>query len=165
MTIDDLRMLLDYHYWARDRVLDAVQALTQAQYTKDMGSSFKSVRDTAAHILGAEIGWYKRWHKEPVTALSAAEHFPDVPVLRRAWTEHESRMRAFVESLGDAGSNRTFEYRLVSGAEGKVTYGQSLQHVVNHGSYHRGQVVTMLRQLGAQPPESMDMVRFYRERQ
>jgi uncharacterized damage-inducible protein DinB len=40
-----------------------------------------------------------------------------------------------------------------------------LQHVVNHGSYHRGQVTTMLRQLGAKPPQSMDMIMFYRERQ
>ena len=164
MTIDDFRTLLDYHYWARDRLLNAVEALTPAQYTKDLGSSFTSVRDTAAHILGAEIGWYKRWHKEPVTALAAAEHFPDVSVLRRAWTEHESGMRAFLESLGEAGINRVFEYRLISGAEGKVTYGQSLQHVVNHSSYHRGQVVTMLRQLGAQPPKPMDLIVFFRER-
>ena len=74
-------------------------------------------------------------------------------------------MRPFVEKLGDAGINGLFAYRLPNGAEGQVTYAQSLQHVVNHSAYHRGQVVTMLRQLGAKPPESMDMVRFYRERQ
>ena len=38
-----------------------------------------------------------------------------------------------------------------------------LQHMVNHASYHRGQVTTMLRQLGAQPAKSMDMIAFYRE--
>jgi uncharacterized damage-inducible protein DinB len=37
-----------------------------------------------------------------------------------------------------------------------------LQHVVNHGSYHRGQITTKLRQLGAQPAKSLDMIAFYR---
>jgi uncharacterized damage-inducible protein DinB len=39
-----------------------------------------------------------------------------------------------------------------------------LQHVVNHGSYHRGQVTTLLRQLGAPAPKSVDLIAFYRER-
>jgi uncharacterized damage-inducible protein DinB len=39
-----------------------------------------------------------------------------------------------------------------------------LQHVVNHGTYHRGQITTMLRQLGAEPPKSTDLIAFYRER-
>jgi uncharacterized damage-inducible protein DinB len=40
---------------------------------------------------------------------------------------------------------------------------QMVQHVVNHGSYHRGQVTTMLRQLGSKPPKSLDMIAYYRE--
>ena len=164
MTIDDFRTLLDYHYWARDRLLDAAEALTPAQYTKDLGSSFTSVRDTIAHLVGAEIAWYQRWHGEVVTALPAAQDFPDVAVVRRAWAEQESRTLAFLESLGEAGINRIFEYRLLSGAEGRATYGHTLQHLANHGTYHRGQVVTMLRQLGAQPPKATDMIGYYRER-
>jgi uncharacterized damage-inducible protein DinB len=41
---------------------------------------------------------------------------------------------------------------------------QMVQHVVNHASYHRGQVTTMLRQLGAAPPQSMDLITYYRTR-
>jgi uncharacterized damage-inducible protein DinB len=40
-----------------------------------------------------------------------------------------------------------------------------LTHVVNHGSYHRGQLTTMFRQLGVEPARSMDLIRYYRERQ
>ena len=47
MTRDDAITLIDYHYWARDRMLDAVEALTQEQYTKDLASSFTSVRATS----------------------------------------------------------------------------------------------------------------------
>ena len=54
MTYDDLRLLIDYHYWARDRVLDAVSAITPEQFIRPMGNSFNSVRDTMVHICGAE---------------------------------------------------------------------------------------------------------------
>ena len=66
--------------------------------------------------------------------------------------------------MGDAGVTRVFEYKLLNGQPGKSSFWQMLQHVVNHGSYHRGQVTTMLRQLGAAPAKSTDLITFYRER-
>jgi len=54
MTLADLKTLIDFHYWARDRVLDAAELLTPEQFTRDMGGSFKSIRDTLAHLYSAE---------------------------------------------------------------------------------------------------------------
>jgi uncharacterized damage-inducible protein DinB len=164
MNLSDLRTLLDYHYWARDRVLDAAAALTPEQYTRDLGSSFRSVRDTLAHLYGAEYAWYQRWNGTSPTALPSADLFPDVDAVRGAWRSHETKMRAFVEALGDAGIDRVFEFTLLNGRPASAIFWQNLQHVVNHGSYHRGQVTTLLRQLGASPPKSMDLIAFYRER-
>jgi uncharacterized damage-inducible protein DinB len=163
MTLQDLRTLLDYQYWARDRILTALEPLTAEQFTRDMGSSFKSIRDTVAHMLGAELVWYARWRGD-MAKLPPADQFPDVATLRRVWQDHESRMRAFVEDLGEAGVTRVFEYKLLSGAAGASPFWQMLQHVVNHSSYHRGQLTTLLRQLGAEPPRSTDMITFHRER-
>jgi uncharacterized damage-inducible protein DinB len=53
--------LVDYHYWARDRILSAVEVLTPEEFLKDLGGSFKSVRDTVVHTYGAEWNWYLRW--------------------------------------------------------------------------------------------------------
>ena len=164
MNLSDLRLLLDYHYWARDRVLDAASTLTPEQFTRDLGSSFRSVRDTLAHVYAAEWAWCQRWHGTSPTALLPADQFPDVPTLRTAWTELEPRVRGFVEGLGDQGIDRVFDYKLLNGQPGSSIFWQNLQHVVNHGSYHRGQVTTMFRQLGVPPAKSMDMVAFYRER-
>ena len=72
-------------------------------------------------------------------------------------------MRAFLDSLGEDGIARVIEYKLLSRQPGSTPFWQMLQHVVNHASYHRGQVTTMLRQIGAQPGKSMDMIAFYRE--
>ena len=164
MTLQDLRSLLEYHYWARDRMLAALEALTPEQYTRDLGSSFRSIRDTAVHVYAAEWAWYSRWQGQSPAALIKPETFPDLPSLGRAWTELEEKMRDFLEKAGESGLERVIEYKLLSGDPGASPFWQMLQHVVNHASYHRGQITTMLRQIGAQPAKSMDMIAFYRTR-
>jgi len=165
MTHQDLKTLLDFHYWARDRVLDAAGALAPDQYTRDLGGSFKSIRDTLVHLYSAEWAWYQRWQGVSPTAMLAFSDYPDVETLRRTWTEHEQKVRAYLDSLGEADITAVINYRLFSGQAGASPFWQMLQHMVNHGSYHRGQVTTMLRQLGARPPQSVDMITYYRERE
>ena len=164
MDLQDLRTLLDYHYWARDRLLEAVEPLTPEQFTRDMGSSFRSIRDTLTHIYAAEWAWHSRWMGKSPTALLPSDMFPDVASLRATWAEHEAKMRSFVDGLGDAGIARVFEYTLINGQPGASPFWQMLQHVVNHASYHRGQITTMLRQVGASPAKPMDLIAFYRTR-
>jgi uncharacterized damage-inducible protein DinB len=164
MDLQDLRTLLDYHYWARDRVLDAASALTADQFTRNLGSSFGSVRDTLAHLYSAEWAWYSRWQGTSPTAMLPMDQFPDIASIRRPWTVHEARMRAFLEGLGEPGITRVFEYKAITGQSGSSVFSEMLQHLVNHASYHRGQVTTLLRQLGAAPAKSMDLIAFYRER-
>ena len=164
MNLQDLQTMLAYHYWARDRMLGAVEALTPEQYTRDLGSSFKSIRETVTHIYAAEWAWYSRWQGTSPTALLPADRFADLAALRQAWTEHEGKMRAFVNGLGEQDVARVIEFKLLSGQAGASPLWQMLQHVVNHASYHRGQVTTMLRQLGASPAKPMDMIAYYRTR-
>lgn len=164
MTRTELTALVDYHYWARDRVLAAAAALTPEQYTREVVSSFRSVRDTLVHTYAAEWIWYQRWQGSSPTALIPGDRYPDLESLRRAWGELEHDVRAYLASRDQSGLSAVIEYRLLSGTPGATPFWQMLQHVVNHGSYHRGQVTTLLRQLGARPPESLDLITFYRLR-
>ena len=164
MTLQEALTLVDYHYWARDRMLVAVDALTSEQYTRDLRNSFNSVRDTVVHIYSAEWNWYSRWTGYSPTSMLDPLDFPDVAGLRRVWRSHEEKVRLFVQSIEEPGLNRVFEYRLMNGEPARSVFCHMLQHVVNHASYHRGQVTTMLRQLGAPAPEQQDFIRFYREK-
>jgi uncharacterized damage-inducible protein DinB len=163
MTPADLQTLLDYHYWARDRALDAAALLTPEQFTRELGSSFKSIRDTLAHTYSAEWAWYQRWQGTSPTAMLQYDQFADVSSLRTVWRDHEAKMRAFVEGLDEASVSRVYEFKMLSGQSASGILWQMVQHVVNHATYHRGQVTTMLRQLGAQPGKSMDMIAYYKE--
>lgn len=164
MNLQDLRTLLDYHYWARDRMLEALEPLTAEQLDRDMGNSFKSIRDTVTHVYAAEWAWYSRWQGTSPDKLLPADMFHDLAAVRLAWTDLEAKVRAYLEQLGEANVTQVIEYRLLSGQPGASPFWQMLQHVVNHASYHRGQVTTMLRQLGAQPAKPLDMIAFYRTR-
>jgi uncharacterized damage-inducible protein DinB len=164
MTADDIRVLIDYHYWARDRVLDASEALTPEQLTRDLGNSFKSVRDTLAHLHASEWIWLSRWQGTSPTTMLPAERFADVAAVRAGWSELEAQLRPFVAALTDEKANELMDYRLLNGTPGRSRLWHMMQHMVNHASYHRGQITTMLRQLGAAPPKSMDLIAFYRER-
>jgi uncharacterized damage-inducible protein DinB len=164
MNVQDLQLLIEYHYWARDRLLDALEPLSYEQFTRDMGNSFRSIRETASHIYAAEFAWYSRWVGQSPAALLPADLFPDLAALRKAWTEQEGKLRAFIADRDDEGIQQVLPYTLISGHTGASIFWQMVQHVVNHATYHRGQVVTMLRQLGVSPPKPMDLIAFYRLR-
>ena len=162
MNLQELRTLLDYHYWARDRVLDAAEKLTPDQLTRNLGSSFGSVRDTLAHAYAAEWAWCRRWQGESPVSLLPADGFPDVATLRAKWAALEFDVRAVLDRTGEHGVDGVIAYTMINGDARQSIFWHMVQHVVNHASYHRGQVTTMLRQLGASPPQSMDLITFYR---
>ena len=164
MNLAALCTLVDYHYWARDRLLDALAPLSSEAYCADRGSSFRSIRDTAVHIYGAEWIWHERWMGMSPTALPSPAAFPDVASLHEAWCNLEGRVRLLVDGLGEADVAREVDYRGVTGQPGRSVLWHMVQHVVNHASYHRGQITTMLRQAGAAPGKSMDLIAFYRVR-
>jgi uncharacterized damage-inducible protein DinB len=164
MDLRDLQTLVDYHYWARDRILEAVEQLPPDQFTRPLGNSFTSLRDTVAHLYGADWIWMSRWDGESPRALPDTAAFPDVASIREAWRVEERRIRALLERLGDAGVQQPMIYRRGDEPPQSQPFWQMLQHLVNHGTYHRGQVTTLLRQLGAAPPKSTDLITFFRER-
>ena len=162
MTPEEMCTLYDYNAWANRRALDAAAALTNEQFLKPMGSSFASVRDTLAHICGAEWIWLERFQgRSPASLPDTA--FTDVAGLREKWAEQEARLLAFVGKLKQEDLDRVMEYKTLKFGVYRNPLWQSMQHLVNHGTYHRGQVTTLLRQHGAQPILT-DLMHFYRER-
>jgi uncharacterized damage-inducible protein DinB len=164
MTLQELHSLVDYHYWATDRLLTAVEPLSPEQFVRDLGNSFRSVRDTLSHLHSAEWVWLSRFQGSSPPSALPHERFADLAAVRTAWAETETSLRAFAADLDEASLASVLEYRMLSGQAAATPISHLVQHVVNHGTYHRGQVTTMLRQLGAAPPQSLDLIIFYRER-
>jgi uncharacterized damage-inducible protein DinB len=163
MTPQEMRLLYDYNAWANHRSVDAASSLTVEQFVQPMGSSFGSVRDTLGHIFGAEWIWLERFEGRSPASLPDTTQFKDVASLQERWNEHETRLLDFVRGLTQSDLDRVMEYRTLKFGVYSNPLGESMQHLVNHGTYHRGQVTTLLRQLGAKPVAT-DLMHFYRER-
>ena len=166
MTPEHVRLLYDYNAWASRRALDLCAALTPEQFARDLGSSFPSVRDTFVHVCAAEWIWLERWKgRSPVRSEWDEFHksFSGLQSIRDYRAGLESRQKEFAASLTADSLARPLEIRALDGTPYTQPLWQMMQHVVNHSSYHRGQVTMMLRQLGAKPVGT-DLITFYRER-
>ena len=158
MTKDDIQLLYEYDRWANNRVLQAVSALSAEQFTRDLGGSFRSVRDTVAHIIGGEWGWLTYW-QEPSSGsaflanlwqrhdtLFNPDAFPNVAAVQLKWAEVEKEQAEFVNRVTDESLEAMVPFRATT-----VRLAHLMQHVANHSSYHRGQIALMMRQLDATP--------------
>jgi uncharacterized damage-inducible protein DinB len=163
MTPEEIRQLFDYNDWANQRSLESATQLSEEQFTEPLGSSFPSVRDTLVHICSGEWVWLERCQGRTPAAFPDVSHIQTISALRDHWTPQAEQLRTFVWDLGLTDLDRVMEYKTFNFGVYKNPVWQSLQHLANHGTYHRGQITTLLRQLGAKPVLT-DLMHFYRER-
>jgi len=157
--MSDVRPLFAYTEWANARIFECVDGLPEAEYTRTIESSFPSIAATLAHIVSAEWVWLRRWKGESPTVVPEWAGGARA-VLHEKLREVEAERAAFLDTLTDAALAESFSYRSVKGDPFTRPLGITLQHVVNHSTYHRGQLTTMLRQAGAAPP-STDFTLFF----
>ena len=161
LTPEQVHTLFQYNQWADQRILDACVVLTNEQFTRDLGSSFRSIRDTLAHLYGAEWIWNERIQgRSP--AHPSASSFPDLAAVRAALEQMDRFYLDYTAKLTQQDLEHVFHYKTAAGDAFSNPLWQTLQHLCNHASYHRGQITTQLRQLDAKPI-STDMIVFYRQ--
>ncbi len=161
--IEELKDLYAYNVWANERIVNAAEELDPDSLVRDLGSSFPSVRDTLRHILLGEWVWMERWDGRSPTGPPNSWDLSTLPAIRMRWRTVAERHSAFVSGLEESSLARVVPYRDIRGNSFEAPLGQLLLHVVNHSTYHRGQVTTLFRQLGKTAP-STDLVVFHRER-
>jgi uncharacterized damage-inducible protein DinB len=161
--IQGIKDLYAYNRWANHRVLDATSRLSPEAFTKDLGSSFPSVRDTLVHIVSAEWVWLSRWRGNSPSGVPDSWDVSTFEAVRANWAAVERDQEAFISGLTREALGQKLAYRNTRGEAFEQPLWQMLRHVVNHSTYHRGQVVTLLRQVGAEVV-STDLILFYRTR-
>ena len=126
---------------------------------RDVGVSHGSVWGTLGHIVWGEWRWLGRWRSQAPSGTSPLE-CTELEALIRRCQEIQSEQERFVAALRTADLERPLSYESPPGTRWTYTLGQMLQHVVNHSTYHRGQVAAMLRQAGVAPPATDYLVFF-----
>lgn len=160
MDLATIGALYRYNSWANEQVLDAVSRLTEADFTRDLKSSYASIRDTLTHLIWGEWIWLERWKGVSPTRVFPPADFPTVESLRERLRTVVAERSAFLRDLTAEALLQVMAYRNVKGEIWRYPLWQQLCHVVNHSTYHRGQVAAMLRQVGA-TPAATDFLVYY----
>ncbi|HEV8265473.1 MAG TPA: DinB family protein [Gemmatimonadales bacterium] len=162
MTREEVLELFAYNAWANRTLFDAVAAVPVEDYLRDLKSSHGGIHGTLCHTVWAEQLWLTRWLGTPPPAVPQGRDLSALADVRRRWEEVETQRARFLTGLTEARLDEQVRVKPTTGGEYLHSYRQMVRHLVNHSSYHRGQVVTMMRQVGVKPP-STDLILFYRK--
>jgi uncharacterized damage-inducible protein DinB len=151
---DHILRLYDYHHWAEDRLFDVFAPVTVSQLDDAWGGSFATGRGLLRHVVGADRVWVTRWNgTSPKTipefpATHAGQHF------REEWEKVKADQQRFLGTLKQEQLAKPFTYVNLKGEQWTYPFADVLLHVVNHGTYHRGQLTHLLRDFGLTPPST-----------
>jgi uncharacterized damage-inducible protein DinB len=163
MTKQYFKEIAEYNLWANTIVCDWLEQITDEQWNKEIFSSFNSIQETVLHIISAEKAWLQRFKKQPVEWLQSTyrgtknEHI-------KLWKDNSAELKAFIDAFDENDLNKNLDFKRLNGDAYSMPYYQLFAHVVNHATYHRGQLVTMLRQSGFMNVSSTDLLGVYRNK-
>ena len=143
-----LRSFFAFARWANRTILESVAALTPEEYRRPIGGSFGSVQGTLVHLCGADWVWLERFHGRSPREMPAGHELLDLDALAQKWREIEAGQDAYIAALTQARLAEPLAYANFAGESFTRELGDALLHLANHGTYHRGQVATLLRMLG-----------------
>lgn len=166
MNLSDIRRLFDYTEWANELAMSAAKRLPEEDLRRDVCCSHQSIFGTLLHTAGAEWIWLERWHGRSPTKAEAwprwtPEACPDLATLNERWSDVINRRAQLLTNIDEDRLAADLSFKLLSGDRSSMPLIDQMQHVVNHSTMHRGQIVGMIRQLGIEPP-STDLIFFLR---
>jgi uncharacterized damage-inducible protein DinB len=162
MTLSEIRFLHAYNSWATNRIFDALASLPEEQYLRDLHGSHGGIHGSLTHLVGAEKLWLERWKGGTIGPLLKAADVQTLAELRRIWETAGHDTAAWLGVMNDRKLQDSFTMKTTKGETFTHVYWHAFQHMVNHSTHHRGQIITLMRQLGATPPVT-DLIAFYRE--
>ncbi len=154
--------LSEYNIWANDRVCDWLGKISEEQWKQPLVSSFRSIYETILHVASAEKIWVERLQKKTSHELLSETFTGSKEDLLKTWKEISLSLKKLMEEMPEEQFQQKLLFKNTKGIEYHQPYYQLLAHVINHATYHRGQVVTMLRQVGFTEVNSTDITTYFR---
>ncbi len=158
-TLEMIRGLYDYHWWANHRLFDVAAGLGEAVTARDLGQtfSFPTIKRMFTHVYGADFLWFQCWKGITPVRRRRDEEFPTLAALRAPWDELEKEQKALIDALMPADLGRIVEFVSVAyprpdGCPYQLPLWSALQHVANHATHHRSEIATMLTTVSGSPP-------------
>jgi uncharacterized damage-inducible protein DinB len=164
MLLDHYQAMARYNRWMNEKLYASCTELTEQERTRDRGAFFGSIHGTLNHILLADHTWMRRFtgdvegfafrdaRGEPIEVRSLdQELYSDFEELRSVRQKSDANIESWVAGLSEEYLRSPLRYRTSTGEEHEHPSWWALSHFFNHQTHHRGQVTTLLKQLGIDP--------------
>jgi uncharacterized damage-inducible protein DinB len=149
---------IEYQRWANGKIGEQIKTLPTDVIVKDFGGSFPSIRLTLLHMLQADYRWLQRLNGIPIVDIPSDWQHADMNSMLSTWTNVQGQLVSRVKELVPGG-NQNIKFITAKGDSHELPLADVIAHLVNHATYHRGQLVNMMRMAGAKP-ESTDYFLF-----
>lgn len=161
MNLSYFQELANYNRWANHVVSSWLATLTEEQWKATVISSFNSVEATTIHIIGAEKIWLERLQLMTQMSWLPAHFQGNCAEALEIWQGASAGLESYVQLLKHTDLDAPLHYTRLNGEAYTQPIYKVLAHIFNHSSYHRGQLVTQLRQLGFEGVTTTDLLSFY----
>jgi len=159
-----LKQYAAYNVWANQRITNCIIALPEEKQMAEVRSSFNSLFNTLLHMWNAESVWWQRMKLQERIVQPAHDFKGNMQDLVSGLLQQNKQWEEWVFGASDLALEHVFHYRNLKGEQFKNPVFQMLLHIFNHGTYHRGQLITMLRQLGEEKVPETDFIVWTRRR-
>jgi len=163
MNSTEIQTLYEFDRWATLRTIESVAALTEDQRQEDLLTSFGGIHGALVHLLSADRVWLDRWRGMTPVPLKP-EDVPSLESIKKFWDACFLEMGNFLRTLTDEMLAAPLEYSDFRGNRNSQPLVEQMLHKVNHATYHRGQIASMVRQQGGKPIGT-DLITFYRQQE
>jgi uncharacterized damage-inducible protein DinB len=157
-----LTELTEFNAWANSTLSSCLQQLTLGQLDLRQPSSFDSVRKTAEHIADSEFNWLKRINGDSLWEFKASLLGNDLPAMLQFWLSQSGKFVTLVQESNEDRLKKILAYKNIKGQLFQNELYRIILHVMNHSTYHRGQLMTLLRGAGITTLPNTDLIGFFR---
>lgn len=153
-----------YNLWANKKMVALFESLKKEQLEENITSSFPSVRLTLLHLWDTEVIWMERLKGNSLSFFPSWQFKGDNKGLFEGFISNSTEFLNFVESQSDDFFDKDINYQNTKGGTFTQPAREIIHHCMNHQHYHRGQLVTMARQLGLKEIPATDYIFYLREK-
>jgi uncharacterized damage-inducible protein DinB len=157
--VEHVRQMAEYNHWMNQKLYEACGKLSDVQLSENRGAFFGSVLGTLNHLVVGDTIWLKRFASAKISALDVMSEIPNpealnsilfdsLPSLQVRREQLDQVLIAFSCQVTEAALQDTITYKSFKGVASSKVFFSLLMHLFNHQTHHRGQVSTLLSQLG-----------------